>query len=304
MAEWNAKRRRRLAPSLALLLMALLAVAEANQVHKELTYGSAERALMLLKKQPSLVGSRDSDRCTPLHLAAGNGQVAVVRWLLAHKAEVNAKAYNGFTPLHLTESAAVARLLLKNGAASGIRDSWGKTPLQHAAQMGHTGVANAILEAGYPIDLASALMMGKRDVAKTIIRERPASVRSAPESSNPWGSMDLWGDTAPLGIAAAQGDTEMVKLLLEAGAPVNSGTYMPNAGGTATPLYNAVRAGHLEVVDILCKAGADCNVTGGKFYRSLLDYASKHSDKRIVELLVKYGARRGADDSPGPGSKN
>jgi ankyrin repeat protein len=281
-----------------LLLWTPLAVVEANQVHGELKHGSATQALTLLKKQPSLVRSRDGLKCTPLHLAAQHGHVDVVRWLLAHKAEVNARAYNGFTPLHLTKSASVAKLLLKSGADPNQRDSWCMTALQEAARYGHLQVVNAIVEAGYPLDLVSALMLGKRDVAKKIIHERPAIVRGAPHS---W---DLWGNTSPLGIAAGQGDKEMVLLLLEAGAPVNGGTYMPNAGGTATPLYNAVRAGHVEVVEILCEAGADCNVIGGKYYRSLLDYASKRSDKRIVDLLVKYGARQNAPQSPEPGVRD
>jgi ankyrin repeat protein len=303
MATWSTKRSRWLAPFLILLLSAFPTVADAKQVPRSVGEESAEQTLALLKRQPSLVRSRDNSQCTPLHRAASRGQVAVVRWLLAHNAEVNAKAYNGFTPLHLTKRGDVARLLLKHGADPSIRDSWGKTPLQNAAQMGHTHVANAIIEAGHPIDLASALMLGKRDLAKKIIREQPDTLKGDRKAS-PFGEgADLWGNTTPLGIAAGQGDKEMVLLLLEAGAPVDGGTFMPNAGGVATPLYNAVRAGHVEVVEILCKAGANCNVIGGKFYRSLLDFAQKHSDKKIVDLLVKHGAKQIADPFAEPDAK-
>jgi len=101
---------------------------------------------------------------------------------------------------------------------------------------------------------------------------------------------DLWGNTSPLGVAASQGDKEMVELLLEAGAPINAVTDRPN-GGPTTALCNAVWAGHYEIAEVLCNAGADCNMTGGKFYRRLLDHALKHSDKKMVDLLVKHGAK-------------
>jgi ankyrin repeat protein len=62
-------------------------------------------------------------------------------------------------------------------------------------------------------------------------------------------------------------------------------------GDGVTPLCNAVWEGHYEVAEILCKAGADCNVTGGKYFPCLLDYAMHNSDRRMVDLLVKHGGR-------------
>ncbi|KAH9167683.1 hypothetical protein EDB89DRAFT_1813408, partial [Lactarius sanguifluus] len=47
------------------------------------------------------VNSQQDDHTTPLHLAAGNGHLGVVRTLLAHKADVNvAKTGDNHTPLH------------------------------------------------------------------------------------------------------------------------------------------------------------------------------------------------------------
>jgi ankyrin repeat protein len=48
----------------------------------------------------------------------------------------------------------------------------------------------------------------------------------------------------------------------------------------------------MEIVESLCKAGADCNVTiHGRGFNTLLEWARKNSEKKIVELLVKYGAK-------------
>ena len=53
---------------------------------------------------------------TPLHLAAENDSIDLVKLLLANMAEVNAKEDGGDTPLKLTKSKAVAELLRAAGA--------------------------------------------------------------------------------------------------------------------------------------------------------------------------------------------
>ena len=57
---------------------------------------------------------------TALMLAARNGQLAVVQWLLGHDADVNKAANNGWTPLHFAAHAGHANVLtcLMNGGAS------------------------------------------------------------------------------------------------------------------------------------------------------------------------------------------
>ena len=66
----------------------------------------------------------------------------------------------------------------------------------------------------------------------------------------------------------------------------NDATVMPNAGlGRATALTNAVWGGHKEVVELLLRRGASTDVTGGKFYRTILDYARANSRPEIVSLL-------------------
>lgn len=54
----------------------------------------------ILKEDPDLVFSKDSNGWTPLHFAAFNGHKDVVELLLASRADVNAKDNEGYTPLH------------------------------------------------------------------------------------------------------------------------------------------------------------------------------------------------------------
>jgi ankyrin repeat protein len=92
----------------------------AAEIHDALRNGQIPKAMNLLANNPSLVSSKDDDNCTPLHWAAQLGQTDVVRWLLEHKADPNAIAYNNFTPLFLTTNGTIAKLLLKYGSDPNI----------------------------------------------------------------------------------------------------------------------------------------------------------------------------------------
>jgi ankyrin repeat protein len=242
------------------------------------------QALKMMKDDPGLINKKSGDdECTPLHHAARFGHKDVVIWLIEHGAEVNAAAYNGFTPLHLAERKEIAEILIKAGAKLDQKDTWGKTPLQSAAEDRKQEVVEAILDSGYKLDLSTALLLNRRSEAvKMLISDANVIVGGD-------GGSDLARNATPLGFAAAQGDLPLIKLLLEAGAPINDPTECPPYGGLATPLCNAVWAGKEETVEFLLTHGASTNVVGGKFYISIGEFAEKNSNKKIVDLLTKYG---------------
>jgi ankyrin repeat protein len=219
---------------------------------------------------------------TPLHHAARFAHRDVVVWLLENGANVNAEGYNGFTPLHLTEQREIAQILIKAGARLDQKDGWGKTALQYAIQTRKQEIVDVILESGSKLNLYTTLLLNGRDAAvKRLINDPDVIVGGE-------GGKDLFGNTTPLGWAASEGDVELANLLLAAGASINDVTECPNMGGPATPLCNAVWKGKADMVEFLMKHGAATNVVGGKFYFSITEYAEKHSEPKIVELLKQY----------------
>lgn len=95
--------------------------------------------------------------------------------------------------------------------------------------------------------------------------------------------IDSFGQS-PLLLAARAGHAGMVKLLVDAGADVETiGTYYGNA------LKGASEGGYEQVVEMLIDAGADVNALGGQ-YSSALQVAAEEGYERVVKMLLYAGA--------------
>ena len=84
--------------------------------------------------------------------------------------------------------------------------------------------------------------------------------------------------------AAMSGHKDVVELLLAEGADVEA------RDRRATPLHYAVERGHRDIVELLISKGADVNAKDERG-RSPLSLAEKSGHKEIVELLRKHGAK-------------
>lgn len=110
----------------------------------------------LLRFSSSTVNESDrayiGDGRTALHQAAANGNVQVIRTLIAHGAQVNAKNSSGETPLHLAARFGhvdAVQYLLYSGANLHQKTNYTKaTALMAAAEMGHASVIRMLMAAG------------------------------------------------------------------------------------------------------------------------------------------------------------
>ncbi|MCL7027222.1 hypothetical protein MKW94_020023 [Papaver nudicaule] len=157
-----------------------------------------------------------SDGRTPLHLAVAEQKRDCVKLMLANGAKTDiGSTIDGETPLHLAANLGdeqMVKLLLQKGANKYIRDKYGKTPYDMAAESGQSRLFNA------------------KGELRTIHRllERGASINGK----------DQHGWTA-LHRAAFKGNMDIVRMLLDKGAYIDS---RDEDGYTA--LHCASEAGH------------------------------------------------------------
>ncbi len=116
---------------------------------------------------------------------------------------------------------------------------------------------------------------GHRDVARRLLdagAEPGAAARA--------------GET-PLSLAAWRGDLELVRLLLDAGAPARRPPDLAESRPWNSPVGAAVFARHEPVVRLLLERGADAD-PGPRTGMAPLATAASHGDSAIVRLLLAY----------------
>ncbi len=170
---------------------------------------------------------RDASGCTALFVAADKGRARMVPFLLDRGISINAVNQLGETALFVAAAdghVPVTQELLKRGADTEIADIHGWTPLMSAAQEGHIAILSRLLQASARVDAASNI-----------------------------------GETS-LMIAAAEGYQNAAALLIENGADIDTAR---NDGKTA--LHMAAMDGHTGVINILLAAAE------AEFATSLID---------------------------------
>ena len=183
---------------------------------------------------------------TPLSLACSNGNAAMVEKLLKAGADPNATLWTGETALMTaarTGNVDVVKLLLAHGAEVNAKETRrGQTALMWSVAQNHPEVARALIEHGADVHARS-----KASFTPLLALTYGADV---PTSSK--------GGFTPLLFAAQQGDLDLARMLLAAGANVNAAT--PEDGSA---LVVASAGGHESLAIFLLEKGADPNLADG-----------------------------------------
>ena len=105
----------------------------------------------LYRRDHSVVGAKDWDNLTPLHLAVLHKHFDVAVFLIDHGADVNATSSKGITPLHFAAQNGDTRIvnfLVIHKANLKAVDSKGWTPRDRAVKWGHPDIARLLRKRG------------------------------------------------------------------------------------------------------------------------------------------------------------
>lgn len=116
--------------------------------------------LRLLVQRGGVIDAAMATQCL-WEACIANRSPAVVCWLLEEGgADVNSRRKGGKRPLHLTQRADVAEVLLAAGADAHVRDKSGRTPLHNfmarSSKCSQSRFMTVVVEAGVDIDARSA----------------------------------------------------------------------------------------------------------------------------------------------------
>ncbi|KAK9281005.1 hypothetical protein L1049_003896 [Liquidambar formosana] len=222
---------------------------------------------------------KDSNGRTALHFAASGGRTRVCKYLIEEiKLDMEMKDGRGETPLHhatLGEHLPTAVYLLEKGADPAAENDKRLTALHYAAEKGlkkfihllisKGAVVDAIADSGTPLQFAAA--HGRKEALKILLDN----------SANP--NVVFHHIYSPLSVSVLSSSYECVRLLLQAGADPN----ISSCGVTALGI--AASEGETEIIKCLLKAGANANVTNNYGLTPVEIAALKGNHEGVMSLL-------------------
>ncbi|XP_074764166.1 LOW QUALITY PROTEIN: CARD- and ANK-domain containing inflammasome adapter protein-like [Athene noctua] len=255
------------------------------------------------------IDALNSSSETLLHVAAANGHLRIMEYLISKGAKTDVKDRKGRTPLHRAAEKGhgdAVKVLLQCGAYMYSLDTEGKTPLHLAAQNNHVHIVKMILKEetrSYRNKhnfLHMAALKDESSLAKMLLKAGASTE-----------GKDERGQTA-LSYAVSQGSENTAKVLLEAGASVDS-NMAEKAFNSNHPsifkilleyskdlpsdimesaLFRAVQKNLHGIVAALIDRGADINACNEIQYTPLL-LACGTGKAESAEVLIKKGANLG-----------
>ncbi|KAK0667487.1 ankyrin repeat-containing domain protein [Cercophora samala] len=214
-----------------------------------------------------------------LSAAAGAGQLLIVKYLLQHGLDPNMSSETSDdTPLGLAAAGGfttVVRFLLDKGADINLADGGRKSPLYLAVENKRMEVVQALLNYHSPTRGSSPASPRSDSEDEQETSYFGHIIVDAPDSSR----------LTPLHVAASQGNTNLVSLLMKFGANVDS-----KSAELKTPLHLAVENNQLDVASLLVdKYGASISAQDEDGLHPV-DYAIRKCQKDMFEVLIGYAA--------------
>lgn len=255
----------------------LLHAADPADLFTAIRQGNHARAARLAGNGAG-VSAPNPSGITPLLQAVLTSDLKMVRLLIAKGANVKAPGDSGITPLHAAVfDAELTRVLLDAGADPNATTSSGHTPIFGALmRTGNDAVVQLLLRAGANVNTVRATGSRKVPPLRTALTSgNAATVRRLIAA----GANVKLADPLP-GSGLKSGCTECVRPLLEKGAKL-----------TSQSVADAAAPGSLEMVKMLVEAGAPVNGQDSRGYTPLMRAAlSYHQNPALIGYLLSKGA--------------
>lgn len=249
-----------------------------------------EMTQLLVKE--AIINLKNDEGETPLTLAIKKQNDEIIP-LVMKRAKASLKNNLGEAPLFLAlenKNLHLLQQLIKNGADVD-RLSNGISPLAHAVRLNNYRAVGYLIRNGASpnqpndngdIPLYLAIKNG-HDVIAGILINKSVDAYSDVNWFNPIGD-------PLLNIAAAKGNTELIRMLVEAGASVNEIDHEEN-----TPLHIAAFNGNDKAITLLMTYESDINFRNLKGSTPLM-LAAMNAQNGTYNMLVEYGASESIKD--------
>lgn len=205
---------------------------------------------------------QNNEGSTLLHGAIESGSLELAARVLQHGAKVNAMDIQGVAPLHMLIDPyhhvipvnemdtikALIKLLIEHGADLTTETHWGWTPLQGAVMCGMPEVVSYMIEKGADVNVHESK------------KEKRTPLHAALSEHH-------------------EETDEVMNILIEHGADINA-----KDSNDQTPLHYAVNQNKTEIVALLLDAGAKFDIPD-KYKRTALDLAKSNRNPKMLSLF-------------------
>eukprot|EP00808_Paulinella_micropora_P014537 g75808.t1 len=248
------------------------------------------------------VDSQDSYGETALHETARHGHDSIAAFLIDNKANVNIQAQgnNLWQPLHIAAKygkLGVAQHLITAKAELNLKDGLGQTPLLQAAQEGDKAieVAKLLIRSGADTSIKNNNGKTALEINPKLAGEKAESKSTASEPVQPPQSEPVQPPQGTIMENAAKGDLEAVKKHVQAGTSVNA---QDSYGETA--LHETARHGHDAIAAFLIENKANPNIQAQKNNNwQALHIAAQYGKLGVAQHLVTAKADLNTKDANG-----
>lgn len=236
-------------------------------------------------------------RSTPLCTAMKSGSKEMIEFLLLKGSDPNFQDDSKRAALHFAVDNGYfefAKLMIEKGADLNIQDKSKQTPLHLAIKRGYLELVKLLVEKGAEINAQESQDKERKTPLIDVIRGAKDIVELL---ANIAGDNEIQVlNLRPLHYAASNGNSEILKVLLEMNIDINA----ESGGGRFTPLFYAAKHQKLENVQLLLKRGARI-CTEGKYHADLLLSLASCTTPKILELILKHHPNvyfKKTDESP------